>query len=233
MIAAASPNIANLYTQSTMYQRIAVAIVAAMGLYAQSPAGDPGALRFEVASLKAGRPGGPGGGMRPEPGGPRYLGNNVTLKMLIMVAYRIKSDQVVGGPGWIDTDLFDINAKAERPSTTDELHTMLANLLTDQFQLQLRHEMKELPVYALSVDKGGAKMTPHEAQSAGDPWIDEKFDPFPHEKMKATSATMAFFVWRLGQMLDRPVIDLTSRERMTSTSHSRGNCLRGCPRARS
>src|SRR5207248_5001548 len=135
---------------------------------AQAPAATPSSLKFEVASLKASQPGGRGGGIRPAPGGERYQATNIPLRLMIMVAYRIKADQVAGGPGWIDTDLYDMNAKAERPSSVEELHVMLQNLLAERFKLQFHRETKELPVYALSVDKNGPKLTPHEAQNAGE-----------------------------------------------------------------
>jgi uncharacterized protein (TIGR03435 family) len=189
--------------------RFAVLLLIALNAGAQTPAADPAALRFEVASLKSSPAGGRGGQIRPAPGGDRYLANGVPLQLMIMVAYRIKADQISGGPAWMQTDRYDMNAKAERPANVEELHTMLKNLLTDRFQLRFHREMKELPVYALSVDKGGPKLTAHEAQSAGDPWIDQSIDMVVNVKMKAASVPMDYFAWRLGQVLDRPVIDLT------------------------
>ena len=188
--------------------RIAVLLVMSVAAGAQS-ASDSSALRFEVASLKSSAPGGRGGIIRPSPGGERYLATGIPLQLLMMVAYRVKADQITGGPAWTLTDRFDMNAKAERPSTVEELHTMLKNLLADRFHLQFHRETKELPVYALTVDKAGIKLTPHEAQSAGDPWMDQSVDQVVSVKMKATSVPMDYFAWRLGQMLDRPVIDLT------------------------
>jgi uncharacterized protein (TIGR03435 family) len=166
------------------------------------------AQNFEVASIKASPPGGRGGGIRPAPGGERYLATNVSLRLLIMVAYRVKAEQIVGGPAWMNTDTYDMNAKAERPSSVEDLHVMLQNLLADRFQLKFHRETKEMPVYALGVDKGGHKMKPHEAQSAGDPWMDQANEGL-HIKLTATSAPMDYFVWRLGQLMDRPVIDQT------------------------
>jgi len=194
-------------------RRIAAAALAAMGVLnwcsAQGQAQAPTSLQFEVASLKPSQPGGRGGGIRPTPGGERYVASNVPLKLLITVAYRIRADQVIGGPAWIGTDLYDINAKAERPSSIEELHLMLQSLLADRFKLQFHRETKELPIYALTVDKGGAKLQPHEAQSAGDPWIDNTFEHFPQMTMHAKFVPMDYFAWRLSMMLDRPVLDQT------------------------
>src|SRR5262245_60751190 len=82
-------------------------------------------LKFEVASIKATADGVRGGGIRPAQGGERYIATGMPLRALMMVAYRIKPEQIVGGPDWINTDRWDMNAKAEKPSTPEELHVML------------------------------------------------------------------------------------------------------------
>jgi uncharacterized protein (TIGR03435 family) len=184
--------------------RFAAVILSAIGLLSGQPA-----LRFEVASLKPSPPGQTRYGIRPAPGGERYVASNVTLKLMITVAYRIKADQVAGGPAWMDADGYDMNAKAERPSSVEELHVMLQELLGDRFKLRFHRESKELPMYALTVDKDGPKLKPHEAQSAGDPWIDQAQGHFPQAEWHATFAPMDFFAWRLSLILDRPVVDLT------------------------
>jgi uncharacterized protein (TIGR03435 family) len=170
-------------------------------------------LNFEVATLKASPSGERGSGIRPLPGGQRYEAVNLTLKGLMLAAYRIRAGQIVGGPSWIDTDRFDMNAKAERSSNIEELHAMLKNLLKEQFKLELHRETKELPIYSLSVDRSGPKLQPHEAQNAGDPWIDIEPDPHPGGFLKmvwhARFSPMDYFAFRLGQIMDRPVIDQT------------------------
>jgi uncharacterized protein (TIGR03435 family) len=185
-------------------RRFAAVILAAIGLLRGQPA-----LKFEVASIKPSQPGETRSGIRPAPGGERYVASNVTLKLLVTVAYRIKADQVAGGPAWMDADRFDMNAKAERPSSVEELHAMLQDLLAERFELRLHRESKELPMYALTVDQDGPKLKLHEAQSAGDPWIDQVQDHFPQAEWHATFAPMDYFAWRLSLILDRPVVDQT------------------------
>ena len=177
---------------------------------AQAPALTPGALKFEVASLKASQPQPSGlGGVRPAPGGERYVASNCPLKLLITVAFKVKGNHVTGGPDWINTERFDLNAKAARPSTIDELRLMLQELLADRFKLRFHRETRELPVYGLSVDKGGPKLRAREAQNAGEPWIDQTTERVVHTKLSAKVVTMDYFAFRLSQFLDRPVIDLT------------------------
>jgi uncharacterized protein (TIGR03435 family) len=128
---------------------------------------------------------------------------------MIQVAWRIKAEQIVGGPAWLANDRFDLEAKAARPSGSDELHRMLMNMLSDRLHLRFHHETKEMPVYALMLDKAGPKLTPHAAANAGQVWIDQTEEKALHVKMKATSVPMDYFAFRLGLAMDRPVIDQT------------------------
>jgi uncharacterized protein (TIGR03435 family) len=193
-----------------MYRNSVCVLLVAAPLLAQAPAKIPPDLRFEVASLKPSEGQGPGGGIRPAPGGQRYQATNCPIRLMIQVAYRVKAEQIVGAPGWLGTDRFDLEAKAEKPSTADELHVMLMNMLVDRLQLKFHHEKKDMRMYALTVDKSGPKLTPHEAANAGDPWIDQVQEKFLHMKMKATSAPMDYLAFRLSQILDLPVVDLTN-----------------------
>src|SRR5450432_149858 len=103
-------------------QRVAAALLPLAGLLfeqfvlAQAPSKPSPDLKFEVASLKPSPPDTRPTGIRPAPGGERYEAGGVPLRLLIMVAYRVKADQVVGGPAWLDTELFDMQAKAGKAS---------------------------------------------------------------------------------------------------------------------
>jgi uncharacterized protein (TIGR03435 family) len=189
--------------------RIAISILLAATLFAQVPSKIPSDLKFEVASLKPSTGKEQGGGIRPAPGGQRYVAANCPIKLMIQVAYRVKAEQITGGPGWLDTDPFDIEARAEKPSSADELHVMLMNMLADRLQLKFHHEKRDMQMYALTVDKDGPKLTPHQAENAGDTWIDQTEAPFLHMKVKATFSPMDYFAFRLSQVMDRPVVDLT------------------------
>jgi uncharacterized protein (TIGR03435 family) len=67
---------------------------------------------------------------------------------------------VLGGPSWIHSDRFDVQAKAESPSTTSgkDLYRMLQALLADRFKLKLHHESKEVEGYALVIATSGPKL---------------------------------------------------------------------------
>jgi uncharacterized protein (TIGR03435 family) len=189
--------------------RIAVCALVAAPLFAQAPAAVPPDLRFEVASLKPSLPGARTSGIRPAEGGMRYVASNVPVKGMIMVAYRVRPDQIVGGSSWLDSERYDMEAKAERPSTPDELHTMLMNMLVDRMQLKFHREQRDLPRYILTVSKDGPKMTPHQAQTAHDPWADLTMEKFLHLKLTVTAAPIEYAAFQLAQQVDRPVVDMT------------------------
>jgi len=189
--------------------RISVCLFFAAWLFAQSRGKISPDLKFEVASFKPSEATGPGGGIRPAPGGQRYQATNCPTRLMIQVAYRVKAEQIIGGPAWLDTDRYDMEAKAEKPSTPEELHVMLINLLVERMQLKFHRQQREMPIYALTLDKGGPKLTPHQSANAGEPWIDLRTERFLHVSMKATSSGMDYFAFRLAQMLDRPVVNLT------------------------
>ncbi len=104
---------------------------------------------------------------------------NTTLASLIKVAYFLQGDELVGGPSWINSKGFDIEAKSDAgiaalPKTTNEQATSneadplspFQQLLQDRFGLKVHKEMKEVPVYALVVVKSGSKLRPSNDQSS-------------------------------------------------------------------
>ena len=126
---------------------------------------------FEVASVKPNKSG--PGPMRIgfAPGG-RFTATNVPLRDLIAIAYGegrpLAPFQIAGGPGWVGGDRFDIVAKAEgdlqlQPGAggpPPQLSAMLRALLEERFKLVIHRETKELPIYALVLSRGDAKLGP-------------------------------------------------------------------------
>ena len=116
----------------------------------------PSRPEFEVASIKLSKPGtrttfGVGNGGASEA--------NVTLKALIAFAYRLQGYQILGEPGWVSSDRFDIEARAaDRNADSDQLRLMLQSLFADRFKLALHRETRQANVYALVVAKGGPKI---------------------------------------------------------------------------
>ncbi len=79
------------------------------------------------------------------------IATHMSLKTLILVAWNINWLQISGGPSWIESEAYDIEAKAQGNLSRDERRLMLQSLLEDRFHLKLRRDTKEVPVYALRV----------------------------------------------------------------------------------
>jgi bla regulator protein blaR1 len=138
----------------------ALALPFAMGLLnapsgrAQSP--DSPRLAFEVASVK---PSQRTNGMyaRSEPG--RLSLDGISVKYLLAEAYRVQDFQLSGGPAWIGTDRYSIEAKAANPETSyDQMRLMLQLLLEERFKLKFHREERGMPVYSLVIAKDGHKL---------------------------------------------------------------------------
>jgi len=78
-----------------------------------------------------------------------------TLLRLISLAYSVPADRVAGGPPWIDTDRFDVIAKAPAAASQATLRIMLQNLLAERFELSVQQQEKPTAVYALVLGKRG------------------------------------------------------------------------------
>jgi uncharacterized protein (TIGR03435 family) len=193
---------------------------------------------FEVTSIKPNQScGGPGrrsGGLT-SPG--RMTLECAELRDLIVTAYGIYANgstanprgfrmQVLGGPGWIDSDRYDIVAKAEgNPPRTQLYGPMLRALLEDRFQLKVHRETKEVPVYFLTIAKGGTRLQPAKEGSCISTDINHPLpQPAPGQASPRAcgsqvtgsngtfdmyGATMASLCIQLGIRLDRDVIDKT------------------------
>ena len=161
---------------------------------------------FEVASVKPAAAGQTGGVVRPMPGNQEYLVRNAPLSMIMSVAYQVTNRQITGGPSWMGTDPWDINAKADKAYPVEQLRAMLQRLLEERFQMKLRREPREMPVYELVVDKGGPKMTKHDSN-------DINRGPLragPNGRgFAGTNAPMNLLALNLSRILDRNVIDKT------------------------
>jgi uncharacterized protein (TIGR03435 family) len=160
-----------------------------------------GQSAFEVVSIKPAPPGvrnmgigrGPGGGMN---------AYNVPLKFLITYAYDVRDFQVSGGPGWADSERYDVSAKPESRASQEQLKLMLQTLLADRFKLVLHRETRQLPVYELIVGKGGPKLK-ESAEGASPSLLTDG------KSITASKVTMPMFIRLLSQLLGRSVLDKT------------------------
>jgi uncharacterized protein (TIGR03435 family) len=195
-------------------QVLAAAALAVLTLHAQHPEPRP---QFDVATI------------RPSPSelnfGPHCEGGSespgrltlrcITVQDLIHFAYggrtaSPQTPQISGGPRWIDSDRFDIEAKADgNPSDEMMAGPMLQTLLEDRFQLKVHREIRERPVYVLTVAKSGLKLQPlqHACQVPDPCGIGKMRSNGQNMTLDVHAMSIADFSGSLG--LDRPVIDKT------------------------
>ena len=109
---------------------------------------------FEVASVRANTSSSPASfGLRLLPGG-RVFAQNVPLRDLIRSAYALEDDQLEGGPAWLRSDRFDLEARVSAEATVDAARAMTRGLLADRFRLSAHSETRQLPLYALVMARG-------------------------------------------------------------------------------
>jgi uncharacterized protein (TIGR03435 family) len=168
-------------------------------LYGQSAA----TQRFEVASVRpAGADDGNSGG---KTGHGRLRMTNVTLKRCIMGAYGLGPNQIVGGPPWLDSERYEIVAKAEQPVNDDGiLMAMLQTLLAERFKLAIHRETKPVQAFVLEVAKSGPKL-----EKAED---GESTTNSSRGLVDATHTTMDRFAEVLSRQMDLPVVNRTGLE---------------------
>jgi uncharacterized protein (TIGR03435 family) len=199
---------------------------------------------FDAASIKPpsppgrfvfGRvmPAGPAGGrVAGDPGRVHYP--NISLKEMLMTAYDVKGFQI-SGPQILDTEKFTLDATLPPATTKTQYQKMLQNLLAERFKVTLHRDTKELPAYALTVAKGGPKLTESKSAAAveGDELPTQSApvigpDGYPalppsmaghaglynmmmpdRYRMIGQQQTMQDLAARLSMQLDRPVVDAT------------------------
>lgn len=168
----------------------------------------PNRITFDVAAIHLAKPGSDRGFIKPLPGGHGYIVQNVNLKTMIAVIYRIPARQVTGGPDWMNTISFNIEARSDSDSNLEDLHTMFKNLLADRFGLKFHIDKKEGAVYELHVDKSGSKLKP----DGSAPDMNIPINMTRPSVFTGVKVPMQYLCWFLSQQFrddPRPVVDKT------------------------
>lgn len=185
---------------------------------------------FEVVSIHL---------MRQEDMRPEHIDNpyrrgylravNVNLKSLMEIAYDVPDLRMFGGPTWLTSARFSLEAKAD-PSVDEQLaalpneqaketkRKMIVTLLLERFQLAVHAETREMPVYAMVIGKGGPKLVGTQqgdkSQFAGDQFID----------IRPGSDSLQILAYELSWRVGRPVLDKTGlQDKQALTLRWRGD----------
>ena len=195
------------------------------------PAAPPQTLGGDRFMFRFGRRGGPG---TADPG--RITWNNASLMDILIEAWDVKRFQVTG-PDWLGTERFDVVAKVPAGATKEQVRVMWQNLLAERWNLSLHHGSKVFEVDELVAAKGGPKLKttdldpsapeaqPPDGPPAGPPKLDKNGIPEmnapglfmmqtigpngPNARMIGKAQTMAQLANRLGDQLNRAVVDKT------------------------
>ncbi|HEY4088542.1 MAG TPA: TIGR03435 family protein [Bryobacteraceae bacterium] len=135
-----------------------------------------------------------------------FRASNVTARFLVAVAYGLQPWLITGGPGWIDSDHFDVEARLENSSADkDRESAMIKALLTDRFRLELHPDTGDASIYALEIGAngpGGLKLKPSEAS--------EKLSmDFRAASLDGTAVPLGLFASLIATRLGRNVVDRT------------------------
>jgi uncharacterized protein (TIGR03435 family) len=183
------------------------------------------APQFEVVSVKHST-GCDNGGGRNGGGSETVSPDRLDLRCrtaagLVQTAYG-RELAISGGPAWMHSERYDIDAKAETPQSPSTLRgPMLQALLATRFQLQVHSETKEVPAYALTLGKGAprlqpahpGKCTPRGSPRAPGLFPCGVFAPSPaKDGVYMYSTTLTYFCAQLSVVMDRQVIDKTGIE---------------------
>jgi uncharacterized protein (TIGR03435 family) len=155
-------------------------------------------IEFEVVSIKPADPVASGGSTRTNPGG--FRGRNLRLSELIMSAWQVNRDLIIGGPSWLETAGWDIDARFPAGAGPAQMPQMFQAMLADRFHLLTHRETRVVPIYTLTVAKSGLKLQPGDGKgggSAGPLFI------------RYASAGMRELAGQLSSYLGREVIDKT------------------------
>jgi bla regulator protein blaR1 len=193
-----------------------IALVLAAALQAQ----DDRPL-YEVASVKPADPNAAGMMWQTLPDG-GFRTTNITLRNLIMNAWDLRDFQISGGPGWVSTAHFNVEAKPDRPSASRDSSRMLQELLKERFQLVVRLETREAPVYALILARKDGRLGPQMTESHCTPYDPAHPSDDPEQRRKACGSMsarrgemtaqgmdLASIAVNLSSRVDRQVIDRT------------------------
>lgn len=182
---------------------LTVALFAAMTSYAPAQEADSG-VTFEAVSIKpfpegtsismSGCVGGPGSD---DPG--RIRCEYVTLKILLMRAYKVKNSEIFG-PGWMDSTHFNILAKMPEGATREQVPVMFRNLLTERFKVVLHQESRPMTAYSLVVAKNGPKLKEY------DPSATAPTDEAPPPGGKLPTGEDGFPILRRSVIASGPII---------------------------
>jgi len=134
-----------------------------------------------------------------------------TAERLIVLGYGVRKSQIVNAPDWVSTERFDIEGLSDAVGQPNgkQLQGLLRKVLEDRFGMKMHKDQRVMPVYALTVTKGGAKLTNSADDPNGQP-IDYGGNTNGSVNKRFVNTSMPDFILTLLFYADRPVVDRTT-----------------------
>ena len=155
---------------------------------------------FDVASIRPNSSGSTRSGEHTSHG--TLTVTNDSVRELIKFAYDLKDYQISGGPGWLDTNRYDIVAKIGRDIGDTDLKLLTQSLLVDRFKLRVRREKRLITAYSLIIAKAGPRLSEHTGEG-------QFSSETTFHSLRAAKATTATLAGSLSRVLGWPVTDNT------------------------
>lgn len=137
--------------------------------------------------------------------GSRFSDSPASLLDLIMDAFNIRENALVGLPDWGDSghDIYDVTARvgSNQTPTLDHVRQMLQTLLVDRFHLRAHRENRERPVYELVMTKPKLVKSARACAANSEPLSNDGIIPVPDRWEQIPT--------KISENADRPVIDKT------------------------
>jgi uncharacterized protein (TIGR03435 family) len=144
--------------------------------------------------------------------GRRFSTHNSNLRWLILWAYGLNDKQLVGAPSWMDEQRYDVSGVIDGTKAPDDVQwkSAMQRLLEDRFQLKFHHETREMAAFALTVAKGGPKLTKSDPVKDTEPSLGFNGGKGQTISGHGEDVTLAQFMKEVQRIvLDRPVVDRT------------------------
>ena len=158
---------------------------------------------FEVASVRMSEKGEGERTSIGEWGLPRFRVTNASFQLLLCIAYGVSDSQIVGAPGWADSQTYSVDAKVEgdKGLSYEQMQPLVQHLLADRFHLKVHRETRNQPGYVLEVAQGGPKLEAALKKTS--------MAQIMADQLQCPSCSLATLAAILGRVTSRPVTDKT------------------------
>ena len=134
----------------------------------------------------------------------QFSASGIAAKLVMMLAFDVQESQIVGGPDWLSSEKWDIDAKRDdqQSHSPEETRAMLQKLLADRFALRMHRETQQRPAYLLTLAKGGPKFQPVREDRSTNVHVTP-------DSVRLEAAGIDRLTLVLATSLGRPVVDRT------------------------